>query len=92
MGLSLSHFLLLWVLPLPPLTHPQTACPPLIQPPRVGGWGVSLSENICGDRDRTKLVRVAGDRGLHGLWQCFPQAETPPGVKGGQQRSGPGTA
>lgn len=53
---------------------------------------MSLSENICGDRDKTKLVRVAGDRGLHGLWLCFPQAETPPGVKGGQQRSGPGTA
>lgn len=38
--------------------HPPTACPPLFQPPRVRG---SLSRNICGDR--TKLARVAGDRG-----------------------------
>lgn len=37
MGLSLSHFLLLWVLPLPPFIPPSPACPPLMQLPKGSG-------------------------------------------------------
>lgn len=42
LGLSLSHFLLLWVLPLPPLTHPP---PPLGQPaPHAAPQGTGVPE------------------------------------------------
>lgn len=72
LGLSLSHFLLLWVSPLPPLIPPPQPARPSCRSPRGTG---SLSGNICGER--TKLAGAAGDRGLRGARACFPLAETP---------------
>lgn len=77
LGLSPSHFLLLWVLPLPPLT-PLPSLPAPHSAPQ--GLGVSLSGNICGDRTSSFVCA------------SFPRAESPPRVRGAQQRSGPGPA
>jgi hypothetical protein len=86
LGLSLSHFLLLLVLPLPPLTHPPCLPAPTLVPKGQG----SLSGTMCGGR--TKLAGAAGDQGLRAASNASRERGPCLGEEGIRRGRGPGAA
>nr|XP_055168069.1 translation initiation factor IF-2-like [Nyctereutes procyonoides] len=86
LGLSLSHFLLLWVLPLPPLTHPLRPPAPHAAP---RGPGVPEWNRVSRGKHRVSRQRPArGRRAAAGSARC-PDPAWP---RAGRGAGGPGGA